>query len=98
MPFLELWKHAAVVITDSGGLQEETTALGIPCITVRQNTERPITVSQGTNVLVGTHPEAILQAVRSVITKPIGAPIRRPPLWDGQAAHRIVSELARFLR
>ena len=98
MPFLELWKHAAVVITDSGGLQEETTALGIPCITVRQNTERPITVSQGTNVLVGTRSEAILQAVRTVIAKPIGAPIRRPLLWDGQAAHRIVSELARFLR
>jgi UDP-N-acetylglucosamine 2-epimerase (non-hydrolysing) len=98
MPFLELWKNAALVITDSGGLQEETTALGIPCITVRQNTERPITVLQGTNVLVGTHPETILQAFRSVIAAPIGAPIRRPPLWDGQAAQRIVSELARFLR
>ena len=98
MPFLELWKHAAVVITDSGGLQEETTALGIPCITVRQNTERPITVSHGTNVLVGTHSEAIFQAVRSVIATPPGTPIRRPPLWDGQAANRIISELARFLQ
>jgi UDP-N-acetylglucosamine 2-epimerase (non-hydrolysing) len=98
MPFLELWKHAAVVITDSGGLQEETTALGIPCITVRQNTERPITVSHGTNVLVGTRSEAIFQAVRSVIATPLGTPIRRPPLWDGQAANRIISELARFLQ
>ena len=98
MPFLELWKHSALVITDSGGLQEETTALGIPCITVRQNTERPVTVSQGTNVLVGTHSEAILRAVREVLAKPIGAAIKRPPMWDGQAAQRIVSELARFLR
>jgi len=97
MPFLELWKHAALVITDSGGLQEETTALGIPCITVRQNTERPITISQGTNVLVGSHPEAIFQAIRSVLAKPIGGPIRRPPMWDGQSAQRIVAELGRFL-
>lgn len=101
MPFLELWKHAAVVMTDSGGLQEETTALGIPCITVRQNTERPMTVSHGTNVLVGTHSEAIFQAVRSVrsvIGNPVNTLIRCPPLWDGQAANRIVSELARFLQ
>jgi UDP-N-acetylglucosamine 2-epimerase (non-hydrolysing) len=96
MPFLELWKHAAVVITDSGGLQEETTALGIPCITVRQNTERPITVSQGTNVLVGTRPETILQAYRSVIAKPSGGPIRRPPCGTGKRLNALLRSWGAF--
>jgi len=98
MAFLELWKSAAMVLTDSGGLQEETTALGVPCITLRNNTERPVTVSQGTNVLVGTDGRAILGAVRAVLAQPMDAQLQRPKLWDGQAAHRIVLELARFLR
>jgi UDP-N-acetylglucosamine 2-epimerase (non-hydrolysing) len=97
MPFLHLWKDAAVVLTDSGGLQEETTALGVPCVTVRENTERPITVEQGTNVLAGTEPRAVIAAARAAIAgnSPKG---RRPPLWDGRAAERIVSILARELQ
>ena len=89
MSFLHLWKDAAVVLTDSGGLQEETTALGVPCVTLRENTERPITVEEGTNVLAGTRPEAVVAAARAAIAgrAPRG---RRPALWDGRAAERIV--------
>jgi UDP-N-acetylglucosamine 2-epimerase (non-hydrolysing) len=96
MPFLHLWKDAAVVLTDSGGLQEETTALGVPCVTVRDNTERPITVEEGTNVLAGTEPAAVVAAARAAISgqAPRG---RRPALWDGRAAERIVDILAREL-
>ena len=96
MSFLNLWKDSAVVLTDSGGLQEETTALGVPCVTIRENTERPVTVEQGTNVLAGTDPakviEAALQAVAGHTKKG-----RRPELWDGHAAERIVSILAQRL-
>lgn len=97
MPFLHLWKDARVVLTDSGGLQEETTALGVPCVTVRENTERPITVEQGTNVLAGTEPAAVVAAAREAIggRGPRG---RRPPLWDGRAAERIVNVLAKELQ
>lgn len=91
MEFLNLWKDAVVVITDSGGLQEETTALGVPCLTLRENTERPITVDEGTNVLVGTRPDKILAAYASLGEGKVG---RRPALWDGKAAERIVSILA----
>ncbi len=94
MPFLHLWKDAAVVLTDSGGLQEETTALGVPCVTVRENTERPITVEQGTNVLAGTEPGAVIAAAREAIAGRSRRG-RRPPLWDGRAAERIVDILAR---
>lgn len=96
MDFLSLWKDAALVLTDSGGLQEETTALGVPCITVRENTERPVTVEQGTNLLAGTRPAAIVQAARRALRGEVPAG-RRPPLWDGQAAQRIVDHLARLL-
>ena len=65
MAFLNLWKDAAVVLTDSGGLQEETTALGVPCVTIRENTERPVTVDEGSNVLAGTDPEKIIAAKRA---------------------------------
>lgn len=96
MSFLHLWKDAAVVLTDSGGLQEETTALGVPCLTLRENTERPITIDEGSNHLVGTDPEAIVAAARQVLGA--GAPpARRPALWDGQAAGRIVAVMARDL-
>ena len=84
---LFLWKDAKVVLTDSGGLQEETTALGIPCVTIRENTERPITVELGTNVLAGTTREGILKAYRHCFAKAKIASI--PPLWDGKAAERI---------
>jgi UDP-N-acetylglucosamine 2-epimerase (non-hydrolysing) len=93
MPFLNLWKDAAVVLTDSGGLQEETTALGVPCVTIRENTERPITVSEGTNVLVGTDPARIVAETRKILIGE-GKQGGRPMFWDGRAAERIVEILA----
>lgn len=92
MDFLNLWKDAVTVVTDSGGLQEETTALGVPCVTVRDNTERPVTVDEGTNILVGTDPVAILAAI-SAIANGDSKKGRRPALWDGKAAERIVAIL-----
>ena len=97
MPFLHLWKDARVVLTDSGGLQEETTALGVPCVTVRENTERPITVEEGTNVLAGTDPSAVVAAARDAIEGRARRG-RRPRLWDGRAAERIVNVLAKELK
>ncbi len=96
MAFLNLWKDAAVVLTDSGGLQEETTALGVPCITIRENTERPVTVDEGSNVLAGTDPARIVAAARAVLDGK-GKRGRRPHLWDGKAAERIVAALAKAL-
>lgn len=96
MDFLNLWSDAAMVLTDSGGLQEETTALGVPCVTIRENTERPITVDEGTNVVVGTDPQRIRAAAVSVISGH-GKKGRRPHLWDGHAAERIVQILHREL-
>ncbi len=84
---LFLWKDAQVVFTDSGGLQEETTALSIPCVTIRNNTERPITVKIGSNVLAGTTKNGILQAWQGSLEKVATA--RVPEKWDGQAAERI---------
>lgn len=94
MAFLDLWKDATVVLTDSGGLQEETTALGVPCITVRENTERPITVEEGSNVLAGTDPARIVDEVRKIL-RGDGKQGRRPHLWDGKAAERIVDVLVK---
>jgi UDP-N-acetylglucosamine 2-epimerase (non-hydrolysing) len=88
LDFVKAMRHARIVITDSGGIQEETTVLGIPCITVRENTERPITIEMGTNVLVGTDPAKI----RSEAAKILGGAVRAhrvPPLWDGHTARRI---------
>ena len=96
MEFLNLWKDAAVVLTDSGGLQEETTALGVPCITLRDNTERPVTVEEGTNVLVGSDAAAIRRETDRVL-RGDGKQGRRPPLWDGRAAERTVEILVREL-
>jgi UDP-N-acetylglucosamine 2-epimerase (non-hydrolysing) len=93
MAFLDLWKDAALVLTDSGGLQEETTALGVPCVTLRENTERPVTVEEGSNVLAGSDPDAILAYVQAIL-RGEGKRGRRPPLWDGHAAERIVAVLA----
>jgi len=96
LTMLGLLQGATLVITDSGGLQEETTALGIPCLTVRENTERPITIEQGTNTLVGSDRHTILDAVDDILATG-GKQGRIPDLWDGQAAHRIATELNRWL-
>ncbi len=87
LDFVALESSAALVLTDSGGVQEETTVLGIPCLTLRDNTERPITVSEGTNVIVGRDPERILAAARRALDGEV--PRRRPALWDGKAGARI---------
>ena len=92
MDFLNLWMDSKLVLTDSGGLQEETTALGVPCLTMRENTERPITIEEGTNVLVGVSPEVIKAAVTDVLEGRIKKG-GRPDLWDGRAAERIVEVL-----
>lgn len=92
MEFLNLWKDARLVLTDSGGLQEETTALGIPCLTIRENTERPITINEGTNELMGTSSEKILAAFDRIMNNDWKTG-RKPKFWDGQAAERIVERL-----
>jgi UDP-N-acetylglucosamine 2-epimerase (non-hydrolysing) len=92
LDFLCLLSNATLVLTDSGGIQEETTALGVPCLTLRENTERPVTISEGTNLLVGTDPVKIVAAARDVLTGK-GKAGRIPPLWDGHAAERIVAVL-----
>jgi UDP-N-acetylglucosamine 2-epimerase (non-hydrolysing) len=92
---LYFWKDAAVVITDSGGIQEETTALGIPCLTMRENTERPVTVWEGTNILVGIDE---LEYEVEKILKGNGKKGKVPDLWDGKAAGRIVEVLERIER
>lgn len=93
LDFLHLTMHARLVLTDSGGLQEETTVLGVPCVTLRHNTERPITCTEGTNRLAGTEPEAIVAACRDALATPVSG--RIPELWDGQAGERIAAVLAR---
>jgi len=85
---LFIWKDAKVVLTDSGGLQEETTALGIPCVTIRENTERPITIKMGSNILAGTKKTSILKAFEEVLSKSRNQ-FKVPPKWDGKAAERI---------
>ncbi|HEX6114494.1 MAG TPA: UDP-N-acetylglucosamine 2-epimerase (non-hydrolyzing) [Geminicoccaceae bacterium] len=94
---LGLMRAARVVLTDSGGMQEETTALGVPCLTLRENTERPITVSEGTNIVVGTDRARILAAVEDVLQNG-GKAGRVPELWDGRAAERIADHLCEWLR
>jgi UDP-N-acetylglucosamine 2-epimerase (non-hydrolysing) len=93
--FLSLTSNARVILTDSGGLQEESTALGIPCLTLRENTERPATVEQGTNRVVGMRTDAILSAFRDAMSGRIEP--RRPPLWDGKTAPRAAKVLTGFL-
>jgi UDP-N-acetylglucosamine 2-epimerase (non-hydrolysing) len=90
LQFLDLMMHARMVLTDSGGIQEETTQLGVPCLTIRENTERPITINAGTNTLVGTKPERIVAEVQRILARD-PKPVRTPELWDGRAAERIVN-------
>lgn len=97
LEMLGLIRNAAMVLTDSGGLQEETTALGVPCLTLRANTERPITIEQGTNLLVGRDRVAILGAVQDILSGK-GKRGRIPELWDGRAADRITADLYRWMR
>ena len=93
LDFLHLMSHAKVVLTDSGGIQEETTILQVPCITLRENTERPVTLKYGSNVLVGADPEKIIAEFTRVLhAAPKQSAI--PPYWDGQAARRIVQILS----
>ncbi|HEY7406025.1 MAG TPA: UDP-N-acetylglucosamine 2-epimerase (non-hydrolyzing) [Candidatus Angelobacter sp.] len=89
--FVALMSNAAIVFTDSGGVQEETTALGIPCLTLRNNTERPITIDQGTNRLAGTSYETIMRAWREMKTSPPAG--RIPQFWDGHAAERCIEAI-----
>jgi UDP-N-acetylglucosamine 2-epimerase (non-hydrolysing) len=89
LDFLALMREAALVLTDSGGIQEETTYLGIPCLTVRPNTERPITIEVGTNRLVASERASIVSTVREALSGQAGRG-RVPELWDGQTAERIV--------
>ena len=97
LEFLSLMCDARLVLTDSGGIQEETTVLGIPCVTLRHNTERPVTIEHGTNTLVGTSRTRIVEAGRAVLRSHV--PTRRTPdLWDGHAADRIVDVLERHFQ
>lgn len=93
LEMLGMMAAAKVMITDSGGIQEETTALGVPCFTVRDNTERPITLDEGTNTLVGTDPNALRAAFQDLVATG-GKAGRVPEFWDGKAAHRIAATLA----
>jgi UDP-N-acetylglucosamine 2-epimerase (non-hydrolysing) len=91
--FLALWRKAAAVLTDSGGIQEETTYLGVPCLTLRDNTERPITVSEGTNVIAGTEIRGITKAYEKLKNN-TARPKKKPPeLWDGKSTERIINIL-----
>jgi UDP-N-acetylglucosamine 2-epimerase (non-hydrolysing) len=92
LEMLGLMRAARLVLTDSGGMQEETTALGVPCVTLRDTTERPITVEQGTNTIVGNSPARILTAVEEILRNG-GKAGRIPELWDGLASQRIVAVL-----
>ncbi len=97
LDFLKLQDNAALVVTDSGGIQEETTYMGVPCLTVRLNTERPVTVTEGTNELVGVDPEKIVSAGTAALSGS-GKTGRIPELWDGKAAERIAQVLDRIAR
>ncbi len=95
LDFLKLMSESKLVITDPGGIQEETTILGIPCLTIRENTERPITINEGTNTLVGTDTNRILNGYRESLN--MTKPRTRPKLWDGKDSERIVRILLNSL-
>ena len=96
LDFLKLMSDARIVLTDSGGIQEETTILRVPCLTLRENTERPVTIEVGTNRLVGTDAARVVAAFHEAVSGP--RPSRTPPFWDGRSADRIVAVLTERLR
>jgi len=96
LEFLHLLMHAECVLTDSGGIQEETTILNVPCLTLRENTERPITVTEGTNFVVGNNPEKIVASVERILESGIPPKKPAPRFWDGEAAERIIEVLSRI--
>jgi len=93
LDFLALLRDARLALTDSGGIQEESTVLGVPCITLRQNTERPITVEMGTNTIAGTNPEKIIEAALRVLDHQATPAAPSIPLWDGHTADRVLDAL-----
>jgi UDP-N-acetylglucosamine 2-epimerase (non-hydrolysing) len=93
LDFLVLQAHASLALTDSGGVQEETTYLGTPCLTARPNTERPATITHGTNRLVAGRAADLVEAAQQVLSAPASKPLVRPDLWDGNAAARVVTRL-----
>ncbi len=93
--FICLLDRARLVLTDSGGIQEETTVLGVPCLTLRENTERPVTIDAGTNVLAGKKAARIIKLAEAILDAPARRRARRPTRWDGRAAERIVTSLAK---
>jgi UDP-N-acetylglucosamine 2-epimerase (non-hydrolysing) len=96
LDFLKLMMEARLVLTDSGGVQEETTILGVPCLTLRENTERPSTVTHGTNRLAGTTTDGIRRAIEDVLASPPRGSTPTPPLWDGRAAVRIADVIEKW--
>jgi UDP-N-acetylglucosamine 2-epimerase (non-hydrolysing) len=97
LEFLSLLSGASAVLTDSGGIQEEATFLGVPCLTLRDNTERPVTISMGTNVLLGLRPERVAE-IPALVDEVKGREAKVPPMWDGAAAQRIVAILADVMK
>jgi UDP-N-acetylglucosamine 2-epimerase (non-hydrolysing) len=100
---MRLMSKSRLVLTDSGGIQEETTILGVPCVTMRENTERPVTISHGTNVLSGINKESIIKSAAAQLERFYGSGKDNrinttPPLWDGKAAERIVEILVRIAK
>jgi UDP-N-acetylglucosamine 2-epimerase (non-hydrolysing) len=93
---MNLLFNARMAVTDSGGLQEESTYLGIPCFTLRANTERPITITQGTNQLCG--PSNLLKLMQLALAEDVGARASRPEFWDGHTANRVVESISHFLK
>ncbi len=96
LAFLALQLHARLVITDSGGVQEATTCLGVPCLTVRPNTERPVTISQGTNRLIESRRLTVIEAAHEALDQEDRQPLPLPEYWDGKTAERIVEVFRRL--
>ena len=94
LDFMCLVSNAKLALTDSGGIQEETTVLGIPCLTLRDNTERPVTVTHGTNRVIGSSPDRVVSEAMKAVESP-RCPSAAPPFWDGHASERIVAIIRR---